>query len=432
MKKEKESLYRNALIAPISRKLLASVLDFFITLALSILLFSVFDWIGGYFPSYSSIKETTTESQTKLYQLIYDSHLSNKTTSSNFLSIEEVFQEYVYGITISSDTEENLSENETFKNYKEMNETNDRIFYYYHTYKKNNQSDYLDAEGNGYDYSYKDYTYSEYVNKVFPTSKDYFIDNNGYPLLTNEKALALRNYLTDSSYSVGKEIYDNLYIDYTNIYKEALNKDLVSSSSYQSLITSFNESKDSILYIRGSILLSGYILSTIILYIILPIILKEGRTIGFRVFGLVYVDQKNNKPNVGLLSIRSLVLLIEQMSMLAIAVFVLFGSQGVYLLTFTLWGFINIFYTSIISLVLIIVSFIFTLAFKKRKQSLSEVISLLVCKDTRDFKLPPSNTLYSSEKSEEKETIEDVEKNIEGSDKKEDDYGTGTNGSNEQ
>lgn len=400
----KESVYKNALIPTSGRKLLAGLLDFILTLAFSLLLFGIVDSIANSFSSYQSIKNEITSSQTNLYQIIYDSKLSKASSTSSFLTEDQVFDDYVYGIVIAS-SDKDLKDVHPYSDYEEKNKDNDGIYYFYNTYKKEHQDDFIDCysekEGETYDFRYKKYSYDEYLSTFFPNSKDYFINNgDDYPILSVENAEYLRNYLANS-YTKGEHIYNNLKTDYINAYNNALYKELASSKSYVENLNNFNNGKDTVLKIRGSILLCSYIVSTGLTYLMFPLIFKEGRTVGLKVFSLVYTDQKGNKPSYLLVTFRSLVLLLENSGMLSIAVFLLFSSQGMYLLTFTLWGFINILYLTIISIVLMIISIGFILFRKKTRQSLSETISMLIAKDTRDFKLDNLNKPNENEVKEE-------------------------------
>lgn len=400
----KESLYKNALIATPGRKLLADLLDFILTLALTLLLFGIVDSIANSFGSYQAIKDGITSAQTNLYNIIYESKLSKASSTSSFLTEDQVFDDYIYGIVLSS-SDKDLSNVHPYVDYEKKDEKNDGVYYFYHTYKKEHQDDFKDCydnqSENPYDYRYKEYGYEDYLSTFFPNSKDYFIknENSDYPILSVENAEYIRNYLS-SSYTKGEEVYTNIKTDYLNAYNNALYKELLMSTSYSSNLNTFNNGKDMVLSIRESILVCCYIVANGLTYLMFPLIFKEGRTVGFRVFSLVYTDQKGNKPNYLLVFFRSLVLFLEGIGMLSIAVFLLFSSQGMYLLTFNLWGFVNILYLTIFSLVLTIISMCFICFRKKNHQSLSEIIAMLVAKDTRDFKLDNLNKVDDKKEEE--------------------------------
>lgn len=108
----------------------------------------------------------------------------------------------------------------------------------------------------------------------------------------------------------------------------------------------------------------GYILATAISYILFPLIFKDGKTIGFKVFGLAFTTIDDELLKISSILIKSLLMLIIGFSANSLSCFILFGTQGMYLLTFNIWGFINILYVSIFSLLLVIVSF-FLMIFRK-------------------------------------------------------------------
>lgn len=89
----------------------------------------------------------------------------------------------------------------------------------------------------------------------------------------------------------------------------------------------------------------------------------------------------------------------------SLSCFILFGTQGMYLLTFNIWGFINILYVSIFSLLLVIVSFFLMIFRKSNHQTLSETICMIVAKNTKEFKVE-NNVVKKKVKMMENETIE--------------------------
>lgn len=173
----------------------------------------------------------------------------------------------------------------------------------------------------------------------------------------------MNDYILYSKNENGKIIYDSIKTDYRNAYKDCMN-DIQTSKSYKETLTKFNSEKNTILMTRGSFLIIGYILATAISYILFPLIFKDGKTIGFKVFGLAFTTIDDEQLKISSILIKSLLMLIIGFSINSLSCFILFGIQGMYLLTFNIWGFINILYVSIFSLLLVIVSF-FLMIFRK-------------------------------------------------------------------
>lgn len=373
---EKENLYATAVVAKPGKKALAYFLDYYLTLIFSILLFALFDLISLAVPSYTNLKDETSKAQTNLYQIIYDSHLSSYDDGNVFMSEDKIVENYVYGIVLSSSSDETLSKMNQYKDKEKMDKETDRIFYYYNNYRVENKNLF---EGDSY-------IGDEFLSKVFPKSKSYFEIKDGYPILNINSVTLLNDYILYSKNENGKIIYDSIKTDYRNAYKDCMN-DIQTSKSYKETLTKFNSDKNTILMTRGSFLIIGYILATAISYILFPLIFKDGKTIGFKVFGLAFTTIDDELVKISSILIKSLLMLIMGFSANSLSCFILFGTQGMYLLTFNIWGFINILYVSIFSLLLVIVSFFLMIFRKNNHQTLSETICMIVAKNTKEFKV---------------------------------------------
>ena len=373
---EKENLYATAVVAKPGKKVLAYFLDYCLTLVFSILLFALFDLISLAVPSYTNLKDETSRAQTNLYQIIYGSHLSSYDDGNVFMSEDKIVENYVYGIVLSSSSDESLSKMNQYKDKEKMNKETDRIFYYYNNYRVENKDLF---EGDSY-------IGDEYLSKVFPKSKSYFEIKDGYPILNINSVTLLNDYILYSKNENGKIIYDNIKNDYRNAYKDCMS-DIQTSKSYKETLTKFNSGKNTILMTRGSFLIIGYILATAISYILFPLIFKDGKTIGFKVFGLAFTTIDDELLKISSILIKSLLMLIMGFSANSLSCFILFGTQGMYLLTLNIWGFINILYISIFSLLLVIVSFFLMIFRKNNHQTLSETICMIVAKNTKEFKV---------------------------------------------
>lgn len=373
---EKENLYATAVVAKPGKKALANFLDYCLTLVFSILLFALFDLISLAVPSYANLKDETSKAQTNLYQIIYDSHLSSYDDGNVFMSEDKIVENYVYGIVLSSSSDGTLSKMNQYKDKEKMDKETDRIFYYYNNYRVENKNLF---EGNSY-------IGDEYLSKVFPKSKSYFKIKDGYPMLNINSVTLLNDYILYSKNENGKIIYDSIKTDYRNAYKDCMN-DIQTSKSYKETLTKFNSGKNTILMTRGSFLIVGYILATAISYILFPLIFKDGKTIGFKVFGLAFTTIDDELVKISSILIKSLLMLIMGFSANSLSCFILFGTQGMYLLTLNIWGFINILYVSIFSLLLVIVSFSLMIFRKNNHQTLSETICMIVAKNTKEFKV---------------------------------------------
>lgn len=369
-----ETDYSKALMAKPGKRLLVYLLDYLIVLVGSILLFGLFDLVGNAIPSYQSLKEQTGAAQSNLYQIVYDSHLSESTSTIDFITETEIVDEYVYGLVLASSNEESLKDVDPYTDKKMMDVESDRVYYYYHAYRS------TDVYPSSFDVD-------SYLTAVFPNSNSYFvISTDGYFLLSEESVTLVDDYIRHGTNARGKEIYESIRADYSSSYEKAM-EDLETSKRYSDASRTFEEGKDSILMVRGSFLIVGYILSCMIFLFVLPLCLRNGRTVGMKAFGMVLTDGNGQKPGIGHIFSKSVIQFLEFFSTNMIAVFVLFGTEGMYLLPLNIWGFINILYLSITSFILLIVSMFVVIFKRKNHQSLSEIISMTTMRNAREFML---------------------------------------------
>lgn len=378
-----ETDYSNAILTKPGKKFLVYLLDYLLVMVIAILFFGLIDLTGNAFPSYQAIKNETSTSQSDLYKIVYSSHLSSQTSTSDFMDETQIVNDYMYGLALASASDSSYKEMSAFSGKEEVNADNDRIFYYYNTYRQDNKDQYESQ-----------FDTSSYLIKIYPNSNTYFTSNNGFYLLTQNSAELMINYILYSTNTQGKTIYQAIESDYKSSYEAAM-KDLQTSSAYKQASDKFEAGKDRILLLRTSYLLIGYILSCSICYIMLPLIFKNGQTIGMKAFGMIATSIEGNKPKVLSLLSKWLMLLIELFSINLFSVFILFGAEGRYLLGVNVWGFINILYVSIFSLAIMFASLIVMIAKRKDHQTLSEIISMQLMRNSKEFKL--------EEKKEEKE-----------------------------
>lgn len=378
-----ETDYSNAILTKPGKKFLVYLLDYLLVLVIAILFFGLIDMIGNTFPSYQTLKSDTTSSQSSLYKIVYDSHLSSQTSTSDFMDEAQIVNDYMYGLALASTSDSSYKEMSAFSGKEKINSDNDRIFYYYNTYRQENKDQYESQ-----------FDTSSYLTTIYPNSNSYFTSNYGYYLLNEESAELMINYILYSTNAQGKTIYQAVESDYKSAYEAAM-KDLQTSSAYKQASDKFEAGKDRILLSRTSYLLIGYIISCSICFIMFPLIFKNGQTIGMKAFGMVATSIEGIKLSILSLLSKWLMLFIEFFNINLFSVFILFGTEGMYLLGVNIWGFINILYISIFSLIILFASLIVMIVKRKDHQTLSEIISMQLMRNSKEFKL--------EEKKEEKE-----------------------------
>ena len=365
--KHKDSFYKDYLVEKPGKKFLPYLLDFAMCLLLSILLFVPIDLIANQFPLYKEKKEEWTNIKADLVDYVEESNLTNYKDGA-FIDNSTNTKKYIESLIEYSKSDLNSKE-EPIKD--------DRLYLYYVDFKTMNIDSYKEKENYGIDY-------------LMSTILD--IDNNNYYDI-NENFYSLKpdnledinEYIHNPNYSKGKEIYNKIYENYFDKLTLAIKEVETSFIPYVGKYEDFNDLTNELLSLRGSSILIAYVLSTFIIYIVFPLLFKDGKTISFKVFKKAVCQRKGYKLSWYNFVLKFLMNLISGLIILLIDAFLLFGSQGMYFISTFVLGFINFAYVGVFSLVFILLSFIFTYINRVTHQNIEEFISLEVVKDAKEF-----------------------------------------------
>ncbi len=133
-------------------------------------------------------------------------------------------------------------------------------------------------------------------------------------------------------------------------------------------------------------LFASYLLSSIILFIVFPLIFKDGKTLTFKIFGMATTLKDGNRPNWINYSIKCFANLLEYLVVISLIGLVFFSGDIISLFSITLFGFFNLLTMSLFSIVLLICSIIYTFI-NKNKQTISEFASNQFVKDGKEFNI---------------------------------------------
>ena len=388
---KQESFYKNSPVVTLRKKILPYLLDYFLTLILSLLLYVGVNAIGETLPYFKNIQSEASSIQLDLYSLVNDSGIRHQgedgfLVTSEYKLEKMIKEEVLYSLKINNNANSNSAIYDGFEALDLNNkEHNNGIYYYFINYKVNNLNLYNE------EYKVKDYGIDFYLNEIVKLKENnYFeqglyVNDLNYPLIKYDIAIAIDEYYRNSNYKIGSDYYNEIYSLYYSGINKAMNDLIYGNTSYISLNNKHNELVNDMLNFRGNALLISYVLSVIIIYLIFPLILKEGRTIGLRVFKLVSIDINGNKVSILNNLIRMLVSIFSVFSLLIIDIFLLFGTQAMYFFNINLLGFINIFVLSLISLIFNLISIAFTFINKNRHQNIEETLAMIVVVDGDEF-----------------------------------------------
>lgn len=394
---KQESFYKNSPVVTLRKKILPYLLDYFLTLILSLLLYVGVNAIGETLPYFKNIQSEASSIQLDLYSLVNDSGIRHQgedgfLVTSEYKLEKMIKEEVLYSLKINNNANSNSAIYDGFEALDLNNkEHNNGIYYYFINYKVNNLNLYNE------EYKVKDYGIDFYLNEIVKLKENnYFeqglyVNDLNYPLIKYDIAIAIDEYYRNSNYKIGSDYYNEIYSLYYSGINKAMNDLIYGNTSYISLNNKHNELVNDMLNFRGNALLISYVLSVIIIYLIFPLILKEGRTIGLRVFKLVSIDINGNKVSILNNLIRMLVSIFSVFSLLIIDIFLLFGTQAMYFFNINLLGFINIFVLSLISLIFNLISIAFTFINKNRHQNIEETLAMIVVVDGDEFIVNKNN-----------------------------------------
>ncbi|MBO8428036.1 MAG: hypothetical protein IAC58_05805 [Firmicutes bacterium] len=408
------SKYKNNVLAKRSKVFLSSLLDYFLIVIVSFMLFIIVtNPVISVLPSFKENINNLNDTTLKLYQIVSETRLQTFDEEHNsFISIDTDARKYVTTLLKTSlyvrgmdlpsinQEEEQIDIKDTFLNTDNNNYPNDNLSYYFYTFKSNNESlnNYVYSDID-YSNNKEDYLYLEALDFDNELFNDYFIsieefnniniDNDFKSSLTRFNILSedYQSYLI--SYLIYNEdneslvsIYNNLATSYKNAIQIFINEVETNFTPYLETNDSFNYYYNYYVLTYIIALLITYLITFIVFIIIIPLGIKDNRTIGLKVLKLGICRSDELEPSLFNIVIKDILLFILYfnsilftlffVNLLPISVFPLFNSH---------FSLIQVVIFSLLSLIL---SYIY-LIFSKNHQVLSLFSSNLVIKNSEEF-----------------------------------------------
>lgn len=373
------SRYQTAVAASNTKRFIASFFDILIVFILSLSLFSIGDLILTNTSIFKSNAQESQSYQDKLYELVESSRLTTRENNS-LKNMNEICEDYVYSLTLLTLQDikplDEISQ-KVYQNITPLTLDNDRVYFYQVVFKKIEVENYLDDTSKDVD-SYYDFFVTQAV-------KDYYVKTENFPVLNEKSALLLDEYFVNNSQD-GKKVYEDIYNNYLNHLGASIDEFIISYTPYIKTNEEFEQCTAKQLNLHGIVLLITFFLAVLILYIILPFIFKDGKTISMKILGLAFCDVRGYSVSWINVVLRALFTFIASSFILFLIMLLTFGIEGTYFISINVLGFFNIFTAFIISLIYLLISSVLSFIPRKtQKQSLTDILSLSFLKNTKEF-----------------------------------------------
>ena len=411
----KEHELNNNQIASKGKIFLGAVLDFCLHMLLLMMIYGfVANPILNYMGTYSGYQEAKIDffnyiKQTGLYTFRTDGEpINSNVEAANYVKKLVKTSYYYEGKEfkeLKNGQEEvvTLTEKDTIGYQEDGKFKNDNLAYYFFNYRTSDDCDLPNSIKNDFgNYETQtNYFYSFLLNFEDTSNKLYlnpeiFVDGkiNSYvsdkPILDSRYAELLHSYLfLNKPSEEGQPVLEK----FSRMYHNAVNlsfKELDENSiKYQTTYGEILNQENSIYQKQIVSIVLSYLVSFTIYFIIIPIFLKEGKTIGLRFNRLTYSTINDKYPEIKNIAIKDAILFLTQaISMIFPILFM--GSSS---LLFVQLGIGFRFIYAILFFALISLASIIMAAWGKKHQFLCEYTSLLVQKDTDSLKVSEENAV---------------------------------------
>lgn len=384
MKIKNNSSFSQGEVCGTGRKFASYVLDFLTSVILMVLVFTISESIMNSTAMMKGYRSDIMTSYSSLIAMIEESGISEADEKENLLASSVLQQNYMKGAVLHSlkvNNVDGISE-DTYKDVKEVDATNDYAFSYFVSFKSSHLSDY---EEEGKNTVGSEYYYDELVKYA---SAEYFsVDENSYPLIAVDSAKAIDNYFRDSSYSIGSKAYSEISSSYSLLISAGI-KDLQNNyKPYKLLFEGYQLNLKKLYKVRYLELFLCYLFTLFIIYMLFPLLFRNGQTLSMKILKIGATDKKGNDIAWYQLFIKYAVNVFEYFLIISVVALLFYGTDALDLIGSSIFW--NISYLSLgaFSFIFMACSLLLTFCLRKTRQSISEYLSFMVVRDTDVMKV---------------------------------------------
>lgn len=387
MTKQKSSFYKDAVVAKRTRKVGAAILDYLLMLITSVLFFLGANAITEALPFMKEKEQEIAGVQNEMSALIKESKIGSLKDGS-LESVETITKNYMYRLAHYSLIKDGVKEEDIsplIRAYEAVTPDNDNCFYYYVTFKENHSSDFIakdDSIVGAKEYIAalsKDLSF----NFVYAEDEEYA----HYPYLDLDTSLALQEYMNgNTNFEKGSKIYEDIHDRYRLLLESGVKEFQADFAPYVELNAKNNEIKTSLYGVRFLEFFIAYTCGAFIAYLLVPLILKDGRTLSDKSLSLAYVKKEGGeRPEYWRILIQFAFRYIGLLGTMALLSIVAYGTSSIDLIFHTFFGFLSLLGLLIFTCLYALTSFAVTFFDKEKKYTLSEFFSGLILKDGKEF-----------------------------------------------
>lgn len=390
MKREK-TIYSQGTPVKSLKKLAVYAIDFLLCVIISVLLLALLDSLMNITPLVKNKKNDISKKAGEMTRLVVEESKLSRTDKAGFIvNQRDIVDEYALCLTYQSLKENDVNPDAglymerlgfvvEIDPYCESYEY-DRAFNYFFNYKsKADSDDFLEDS--------KKYNEEEYFSAISGSldSTTYIQNIGGRYLLSLDFAKKIDEYIKDNTYAPGARLFEAISENYQTVLFEAMQDLQLKYRPYISLYQDYEDIASSIYLIKDFQMIAALALSIAIVYLLFPIIFKDGKTLAMKILKIGCVSVDSLSPGWFNLIIKPIVNFFEYLCILPIISVLFFNTDGVDMIMAPFIGKINLFNIGMFSLVLMLLSYVLTFVFRKNRQSLSELLSKTVVKDSEVY-----------------------------------------------
>lgn len=374
------SKYRYNTSAFKSRRYLSSFLDHLTCFILTVLFLFVTHAIFEATPMVKNKKEEIQEAQYQLNVIVRDSKLDIfDDTTYNLVGSEKITSSYIEKLVKTSLIKEGYEDiSSYYNNIDEISKENDNLYYYQLTYKNKNISNYNETSS---------VDISSYISKLEEKTSIKFKVVDSYPYLTLDDARKIDLYIRSDSTTDAKDLYNKLYSGYYSYLKESIDEITNKYKPYINQYHLYEVYSNEVFYYRHYELLIAYILSILIVYLLLPIIFKDGITLSMKVLKQAIVYKNKKKYSVYTDLLRIAYNMFKNVLTLPLIFLIMYSTSARTLFVSSLIFNIPLIYYPIFSLIIIIVSYVLSLFKGCNNEMLDEIMFRYNIVDITSFEI---------------------------------------------